>query len=183
MRRRKKLLILLLLGLLAWVLFKRSCGGASTEADAKFLADRVWIDHFPKDERDLIHQLLLVSEVESGAVGATSRWRVHLELLTYELEGTKLRLELPQERVRLDLAARTWECKGEAPEPFELCLELKGPSRTHRLYSMKSWVIDAREPAKLPAELAPYTSPLLHAPPPHAACEDCRASPAGIFDF
>ncbi len=60
------------------------------------------------------------------------------------LEGRRLQMRFPQDRTRATARVRTWDCEGEAPEGFELCLELRGENRTVRLYSRRDWVLRPR---------------------------------------
>lgn len=144
-----------------------SCSGGDAQ-DLKHLANQVWIERLPENDRDQIHHLVLVQEGRDrfGAFGRSSTWRHFIEVFMWQREEDRLTLHLPQDRVRLDLTARVWNCEGEAPEPFELCLELKGHGgRTARYYSRYEWTIDG-ETGALPSvaglgELAPHAAPAL----------------------
>jgi hypothetical protein len=143
-----------------------SCGEA--QDGLKHLANQVWIERLPENDRDQIHHIVLLQDGRDrfGGFGRSSTWRHFLEVFMWQREEDRLTLHLPQERVRLDLTARVWNCEDEAPEPFELCLELKGHSgRTARYYSRYEWTIDGdtgdtKEIAGL-GELAPHAAPVL----------------------
>ena len=46
---------------------------------------------------------------------------------------------------------RSWECEGEAPEPFTLCLEVASGDRKARFYSREDWVIEPHDAGSLEA--------------------------------
>lgn len=110
----------------------------------KHLVNQVWVNRLPQSERDMIDYLLLVdsSHGRLGAVGRASQWRQFTELFHWGLEGHRLMLFFPQDERKGKVRVRTWKCRGEAPEPFELCLEISAGQRSMLYYSMKDWVID-----------------------------------------
>lgn len=120
-------------------------GGDDPEADGtRHLVNQVWIERVPDGPRDMIGHFALIKHPRGnfGAVGRSSQWRHLIEGLMWKLEGSRLSLYFPQEESKTAVKARTWKCEGEAPAPFQLCLEVsaKGGSRT--FYSRKDWVID-----------------------------------------
>lgn len=120
------------------------CDQAETGAAAN-LANQVWIDKVPASDRDLITHMLLLDHPRArhlGVVGRSSQWRHNLELMRWSREGKKLELLFPQDRHRARLKVRTWECAGEAPSPFELCMELSSGDRKMTLYSRHEWVVE-----------------------------------------
>lgn len=138
-----------------------SCGEAQ---DLKHLANQVWIERLPENDRDQIHHIVLIQEGRDrfGAFGRSSTWRHFVEVFMWQREEDRLTLHLPQDRVRLDLTAKVWNCEDEAPEPFELCLELKGHSgRTARYYSRYDWTIDGDHAQLAGLDLAPHAAPVL----------------------
>lgn len=132
------------------------------------LSNQVWIERLPQNDRDQIHHLVLLEQGRDrfGGFGRSSQWRHFLEIFMWHRENNRLTLHLPQDRVRLDLEARVWDCEGEAPAPFELCLELTG-HRGHKAhyYSRRDWVIEAGaapDIAGLP-EVVPHAAPTVPA--------------------
>jgi hypothetical protein len=125
---------------------------AETQA-TEHLVNQVWINRLPQDSRDLIDHLVLLrsSHGRIGGVGRSSQWRHFWELFQWGLEGEHLKLYFPQENAKGAVKVRTWSCKGEAPEPFELCLEVSSGQRTAHYYSLEEWVID---PDDLDASMA-----------------------------
>lgn len=116
------------------------------------LVDRVWIDHLPKSPTDLISHLVVLKERQGhvgGVLGRSSEWRIGLDLFSRKLGPESMEMYFPQRNERVRVGVRTWKCKGEAPEPFELCLELKADRRLIRLYSREDWIIPEGVPAEL----------------------------------
>ena len=116
-------------------------------ASAPRLHNQVWIERLPTDDRDMIHHLVLIDDEGErfGAFGKSSQWRHFIELFRWAREDARLTLLLPQERKRLDLGVKVWECAGEAPAPFELCLELSNKRKAMRYYSRRDWSLDGAD--------------------------------------
>ncbi len=127
----------------AWTLGSCVFGDHET-AGAEHLANHVWLERLPTDERDMITHLLAIDSRDGrfGLVGRSSTWRHVIEVFKWHREADRLTLFFPQERHRAAFKVRTWECKGEAPAPFELCLELTRGDRSVVLYSRHDWVVD-----------------------------------------
>ena len=130
----------------AWTLGSCVFGDHET-AGAEHLANHVWLERLPTDERDMITHFLAIDSRDGrfGLVGRSSTWRHVIEVFKWHREDDRLRLFFPQERSRAAFKVRTWECKGEAPAPFELCLELARGDRSVVLYSRHDWVVDPHE--------------------------------------
>lgn len=107
------------------------------------LVNQLWIERRPVNDRDLVRSLVLVQQDRRrvGVAARASRWRLRADVLLWALEGDRLRARFPQDDRRLQARVRTWACEGEAPRPFELCLELRRNDRVLRLYSRKDWVV------------------------------------------
>lgn len=113
-------------------------------AGTRDLVNQVWIERMPENHQDMIgHIVILERDGEQfGVIGRSSAWRHGLEVFGWRLEGSRLKLFFPQDRVRGEVKARTWKCAGEAPEPFELCLEFSNKQgRTVQFYSRPDWVV------------------------------------------
>lgn len=150
------------------------------------IENRFWIDHMPHDQRDLVRQFvpLVHQGRQFGVMGRASHWRVHLDRFLWEKEGDRLRFRFPQDDRRLELAVRSWSCKGEAPAPFELCLELSRGDWRRRLYSRNDWKVGPRDTSALPAELAAPALPEAPADvPPRAGSEETAVTPAALDDL
>lgn len=118
--------------------------GDQEAAGAEHLANHVWLERLPTDERDMITHLLAIDSRDGrfGLVGRSSTWRHVIEVFKWHRENDRLTLLFPQERTRATFNVRTWECKGEAPAPFELCLELARGDRSVVLYSRHDWIVE-----------------------------------------
>ena len=116
-------------------------------ASAEHLANQVWLERLPTDDRDMITHFLALDTRDGrfGLVGRSSTWRHVLEVFKWDRKGDRLMLFFPQERSRAAFKVRTWECKGEAPAPFELCLEFARGERSLTFYSRHEWVVEPQE--------------------------------------
>ncbi len=113
-------------------------------AGTRNLVNQVWIERMPQTPRDMIGHIVLLDRdrQQFGITGRGSQWRHVLEAFGWRLEGSQLKLFFPQDRVRGEVEARTWKCAGEAPEPFELCLEFSNnKGQTMQFYSHPDWVV------------------------------------------
>lgn len=165
-RTTRKIVTLAVLGAGLFGTYKLGAALFCDEAAAARLHNQVWIERLPGDERDMIHHLVLVEDGGDrvGAFGKSSTWRHFIEIFLWKASGQNLVLDLPQDRKRVELGWKAWECEGKAPRGFQLCLELtnkRGKSVTY--YSRHDWRIDDASPEAL-AELAaaqPELAPVL----------------------
>lgn len=131
--------------------------GDESAAGAKHAVNQLWIERLPANSRDRVDHFVLVrhSEGRVGAVGKSSQWRHNIEVFLWGLEGERLSVFLPQDERKAQLKVRTWECAGEAPKPFELCLELTGANGSSAtMYSRKDWIIEPGNVTDALAEIA-----------------------------
>lgn len=122
--------------------------GDGAEAEAtRHVVNQVWIERMPNSQRDMIGHLLLVDHPEGkiGIAGKSSQWRHFIEGFVWKLHGKKLSVYFPQEEQRAELQVKSWRCEGEAPSPFELCLEISNGRRSARFYSRDDWKIDPKD--------------------------------------
>lgn len=113
--------------------------------------DRVWIDHIPRNDRDIINVFVAITEEPFGVFQAGSQWTGKFELFRYEVAGGQLRIHYPQtgEHDKVSTSARKCDVRG-----FDYCLDLGGASRGVKNYfSMEGWEIDARDPAAVRARV------------------------------
>lgn len=159
-KSRNKLVVLAVAGATvagAWLVGARLMSDDDSGADsARHAVNQVWIERLPKDQRDMIGHFVLVkhSQGRIGVIGRSSQWRHFLEGFKWGLEGERLQVYLPQEDAKVSLRIRTWECDGEAPDPFELCMEIDTGKRKVKYYSRKDWVVEPHEAAASLDELA-----------------------------
>lgn len=120
------------------------------------LTNQLWVQRLPRSTQDMVGHVVLIDRDgrRIGAAGPVSRWRLRLELFVWRLEGHTLRTRFPQDDVRASFQVRTWRCQGEAPPPFELCLELARGDRRAHYFSRLDWKIKAGE--ELPLDLIAF---------------------------
>jgi hypothetical protein len=159
------------------------------DAAAGKLANQLWIERLPRDARDLVFYTVALDHEgrRVGAAGRASQWRLHSDNFVWRLEGDRVRTRFPQDDQRLDFRVRSWACEGQAPKPFELCLELKRGQRSFRLYSRKEWVVRPHGEGAAPAEIA-WLSPALQralaaAPTDEPAVDGPESEDAGWAAF
>ena len=131
--------------------------GDDTETEAtRHVVNQVWLERMPESQRDMIGHLLLVDHPEGkiGVAGKSSRWRHFVELFVWKLQGSKLSVYFPQEEGRAELKVKSWRCEGEAPKPFQLCLEVSNGRRTAHFYSRDDWKVEPHDAAASLQEIA-----------------------------
>jgi hypothetical protein len=110
--------------------------------------NQLWVERQPRNDRDLVHHLILVEDKEKriGVTGRGSRWRLEIDRVRWRRdERGRLEITFPQAGHHIHFDTRSWECKGEAPAPFELCLELSCEGKGTTLYSRREWKVGPRE--------------------------------------
>lgn len=107
--------------------------------DAKLVADRIWLDHLPRNERETINVFILLSEESVGVYQASSMWKGAYEGFRFELGNDELRVVFPQTGEREKVRVKARRCKEQG---MDYCLELDGGSRgVRRYYSREGWEI------------------------------------------
>jgi hypothetical protein len=135
MRKPVLLVIAFVVVVASWYGWKR----ATHPAENRLVADRIWIDHIPRNERDAIRVFFAVSEHSIGVFQTTSQWRGAYEAFRYEASGGELRLVFPQTGDRETVRAKARRCDDGG---MDFCLELDGASRgVKRYYSREGWEI------------------------------------------
>ncbi|MEE9383994.1 MAG: hypothetical protein V3V08_11340 [Nannocystaceae bacterium] len=136
------------MGLLAGAtVFAWWCGSGGVPAEetaaVRHFANQVWLQRMPENERDQVWHFVALDRGDGhgkiGAFGKASRWRQRAELFRWRLRGRRLGLFFPQQRKKAGIKVKTWNCEGEAPAPFELCLRFGSGDRSHTFYSKKGW--------------------------------------------
>lgn len=157
-KARNKFITFALVGAGAFGAYSLLAAPGSDEEAAKAdrLVNQVWIERVPQNERDMIGHLLVLEHPRAkvGLVGKSSQWRHFIEGFKWALEGDRLLTVFPQERARAKFKAKTWNCEGEAPHPFELCLQLSRGDRKVVFYSREEWVVEPHDARGSLAELA-----------------------------
>lgn len=128
-----------------WSLGQSLFGDDPSVEGTEWVVNQVWVERLPENERDMIGHLALIQNrrMRIGVAGRSSQWRIFIEAFKWGLERDRLSLYFPQEEVKAQVKVRTWRCAGEAPDPFELCLEVSSGRRKATYYSREDWVIDA----------------------------------------
>jgi len=119
------------------------CLFSDDTASADHFENRPWLERVPENQRDMIGHMIFLDTRDGryGAFGRSSTWRHFIEIFLWNREDNRVRLLLPQERKRGLVEVRTWEC-GDAPEPFDLCLELSNGRHSVVYYSHSDWEVD-----------------------------------------
>lgn len=162
------------------------------------LVNRPWLNRMPTDARDTIFHLALLKHPKGrvGAAGHSSQWRHRIEVMRWRLNDGRLGVRFPQDGAQGELGVKTWRCGGEAPAPFDLCLEISNDDRAMTLYSREDWEIRvdpksgslaspvAPTPAPTHAQLdAEDLAPLLGAPAPEGPASTPAINPmVRLFD-
>jgi len=141
------------LGLWATAPCDRSCCGTVDAMEGvvgmkppntALLINRPWIDHMPRNERDMVTQLVFVDRADSklGVMQRSSTWRVVAERFRWAPRSGGLTVEFPQIGRKLPVHVRAYACKGKGvPKGFDLCLDVSLLDRGMQLYSKKQWKI------------------------------------------
>ena len=148
----KKVLLataLLAVGYGGWRL---ATGGGGDEAadtsldDSKLALDRIWIDHMPRSEKDMIQVFAAVSEDEFGVFQHTSAWKGAFELFRFNWKGDAIHALYPQDNSREKITVKATRCnEGQ----MDYCMEVSGTSRgVKKYYSRKGWEIDGAHSVK-----------------------------------
>ena len=157
-KQRNKLIALALVGACSFGVWKagQAFFGESETQGTKYAVNQVWIDHVPRDDRDMITHLVLIDHRDGqfGAIGHSSQWRHIIDVFKWNLQKDTLRVYFPQDQAKGALKIETWECEGEAPKPFELCMRLTNKQgNSAMLYSRRDWEIDPHDAADSLAEI------------------------------
>jgi hypothetical protein len=126
----------------------------ATTADDDLITDRLWIDHLPRNDKDMIQIFAAITEEPVGIFQATSQWKGEFELFRYERQGSELRVVFPQTGTKDRVTAKATRCDQRG---MDFCLELEGSSRgVKKYYSREGWEIGSvRDIDALTHELAP----------------------------
>lgn len=139
---KKTLMVTLLLAGSAYGTYRwlGSDDAPRAKANASLVQDRLWIDHLPRNDRDMLQLFVALTEEPVGVFFEGSQWKQTQELFFYEAHGGELRLAYPQTQQKEKVTAKATEChEGE----MDYCLELSGNSRgVKRYYSRKGWEIE-----------------------------------------
>jgi hypothetical protein len=110
------------------------------------VTDRLWIDHMPKHDRELLHVLIALThnghENNIGFLRFGSRWHAQVDGFRFENKGNDLAVEFPQNSWRATWHTKVSRCRvGD----FNLCLEITAPRGTFHYFSRDDWKIGDEE--------------------------------------
>lgn len=109
------------------------------KADDDLIVDRLWVDHIPRNDKDIIQIFAAITEEPVGIFQATSQWKGEFELFRYERSGSELRVVFPQTNTKDRVKAKATRCNQRG---MDFCLELEGSSRgVKKYYSREGWEI------------------------------------------
>jgi len=142
---KKLMLSVMVLSTVAVVALRRGGNDSTTTtevSESKLVLDRIWIDHIPRNDRDVFNLFVAITEQPFGIFQATSQWKGQYELFQYEAHGDEMRIHYGQTGEKDRVKAKATKCNEKG---MDYCLELKDSSRgVKRYYSMEDWVIDGR---------------------------------------
>ena len=157
---RPLLLVLTASLLLAWWVWPSHSETTDTTlrgGDFSILANRIWIDHIPTDERDKIHVFLLFDDPSFGFFSNTSSFEGTWAAFEWHLEkGLVLSILQNQttHKVRPKISS-DGHCV-----PFDYCLKLDGdPKGPGRYGSMEDWVVNSGQGVSAQQALAQFVFP------------------------
>lgn len=156
-KQSNKLIALALVGACSFGVYKLGSALLSDEAQGtEHAVNQLWIDHMPRDDRDMVTHFVMIDHPQGkfGALGRSSQWRHMVDVFRWKLSGNKLGLFFPQERARGEVEIETWQCAGEAPAPFELCMKMTNKQgRSWTFYSREDWEIKPHDVADSLADI------------------------------
>ena len=139
MKKTLAVVALLSIALVATWWWKGGDGAAVEPKDPVLAFDRIWIDHLPKNDKDIVHVFAAISEEPVGIFQAQTQWRGSYELFRYEAHGDQIRFLYPQTGEREKARLRARECSDKG---MDFCLQIDGASRgVTRYYSREGWEI------------------------------------------
>jgi hypothetical protein len=135
MKKRKTLLVVLTLVVLAYLAWRYLGGGgdAALQAESPDLAvNRVWVDSQPDKYTDRVNAFLMVEGARLGVFQDASQYAGRFEIFEYRRKGANVDLKFPQDGRDGALELTVTACT--ELHPFDLCLDMKdnpwgGPTR------------------------------------------------------
>jgi hypothetical protein len=147
MKKPLLVLVVVLVAVAGWWKLRDRGGRDDAEAsDSKLVLDRIWIDHMPRNDRDIVNFFAAITEEPFGIFQAASQWKANYELFRYEAHGDEIRILYPQNGDRERVKARARTCNEGG---MDYCMEMDGSTRgVKRYYSRKGWEIDSHATAE-----------------------------------
>jgi hypothetical protein len=124
------------------------------------VTDRLWIDHMPKHDRDLLHLFVAITHNEHeeniGFLRFGSRWHAEVNGFRFEKKGNDLAIEFPQNSWRATWHTKVSRC---SVGQFTLCLEITAPRGTFHYFSRDDWEIGNADAGRVLAEKILHEAP------------------------
>lgn len=102
----------------------------------KLVVDRLWIDHIPRSEREMVKAFVVLSEEPIGVFNESSAWTGNFEAFKYEARKGELRVVYPQTGKGETIGVKARKCDERG---MDFCLELDGGKGAKRYYSREGW--------------------------------------------
>ena len=133
-----------LIGLLGYGGYLAVDAAISTDAADDHVANQLWLAKLPENDRDLVKHMVLLDHDNGrfGVWGRSSAWLHNFEVFKWAREKDRLLFFFPQTRKKGKAKIKAWKCAGEAPKPFQLCLEITKNGKKQLYYSREDWVIE-----------------------------------------
>jgi len=105
----------------------------------KLLVERVWIDHVPRSEREMVNVFLMFSEHKVGVFDVRSAWTGSFEAFKYSRGDGKLDAVFPQTGSKEQYSIKVRTCSTDG---MDYCLDIDGGKHgVKHYYSKKKWVV------------------------------------------
>lgn len=135
MKKRKTILVILAILVLAYLAWRYLGGGgdARQQAESPDLAvNRVWVDSQPEKYTDKVNAFLMVDYARLGVFQEASQYTGRFDIFEYRRQGGNVDLKFPQDGRTGVIEVTVTECA--ELHPFDLCLDMKanpwgGPTR------------------------------------------------------
>ncbi|MFT3694930.1 MAG: hypothetical protein QM831_17400 [Kofleriaceae bacterium] len=131
-----------------WKLTHRS----ATDDGGTKVTDRLWIDHMPKNDRDLHDAFLVLTKnprgkkMNIGVIQRSSAWTGQFNVFKHEVSGNQLKLTFPQNGHSVTVKTEVKRCK---EGQFDLCLDITNQrGNTMHFYSNSKWTIGSEADAR-----------------------------------
>ena len=134
---KKTALAVVLLGAVVFGVTRMRDGGSAEPAKDNLVANRIWIDHIPRHERDLFQVFIMLTRHPIGIFEVRSAWTGTFEAFRYEQHGGEVRAVFPQSGARETFTVEATECNEGR---MDYCLEISGSGHgVKRYYSREGW--------------------------------------------
>ena len=145
--------------------------------DRHQVIDRLWVDHMPKNDRDMLRIIVALShagpEENIGFLRFGSRWHAQMDGFRFTRNGDDLAVEFPQNSWKATWHTKVSRC---SVGDFTLCLEVTAPRGTFHYFSRDEWVIkNADDERALEAKLLQAAPAATNAAPAASDVDDSLA--------